>query len=139
LLWAQLAEVLDHRDLVAVADAIVTMQHPGADCLGPLGTIDELRAITAVWAGRRRALAGRKASEHARVGPLSRPESLLRLMVVEAGLPRPEINSTVCDPTGAPIAMADLVWHEYRNLFEYDGDGHRSSRGKYRSDIERYG
>lgn len=139
LMWAQLAEVLDLRDLVAVADSIVTMQHPGAERFGPLGTIDELRAITAAWTGRRGALACKKAIEHVRVGPLSRPESLVRLMVVEAGLPHPQVNSTVCDLTGAPIAMADLVWHEYRNLLEYEGDGHRSSKGKFRSDIERFG
>ena len=77
------------------------------------------------------------ALDRVRVGSLSRPESLQRLQLVRAGLPEPELNVRVQDRRGRLISMADLVWREYRTLIEYEGDGHRTSRTKFRSDITR--
>ena len=74
-----------------------------------------------------------------RAGSLSRPESLLRVMLVKAGLPESVPNQRVCDLNGRLIAMPDLCWPEFRVLVEYQGDGHRTSSGKFRSDITRLG
>lgn len=130
LVWAQLATVLDEDDLVAVADAMVT----GPD---PLCTIPMLRAQVAAWRDRRGAKKLARAIDQVRVGSLSRPESLQRLQLVKAGIPEPELNVTVTDRSGNDIAMADEVWVEFRTIVEYEGDYHRTSRGKFRRDITR--
>ncbi|MDJ0334673.1 hypothetical protein QMG83_05500 [Salinibacterium sp. G-O1] len=130
VVWAQLAQSLDEDDLVAMADALVA----GAD---PVCTMQELRVQTLAWRGRRGARAMLRAIDNVRVGSLSRPESLQRLQLVRAGIPEPRLNVTVADLHGVDIAMADEVWPEFRTLVEYEGDGHRASRGKFRSDITR--
>jgi hypothetical protein len=130
LVWAQLAETLACDDLVAIGDAIVGGGHP-------IGTIAGLREMTHACTGRRGAHRMAAAVELVRVGSLSRPESLLRLIVVRAGIPEPALNLQVTDGLGRPISMADLCWPEFRVLVEYEGDGHRVSPGKFRSDITR--
>lgn len=139
LVWVQLAATLDHRDLVALGDAIVTVQHPSVEAFGTLSTAMKLNDAATRWAGRRGAVAAARAIQHVRVGPLSRPESLLRLMMVEARLPHPEINIHIDDDRGAQIAMVDIAWPAWRTIVEYEGDGHRTSVGKFRSDIDRFG
>ena len=130
LMWSQLASALDLDDLVALGDALVT---------GPeaLATVDELRPMAVSLAGNRGSKNLRQAAEEVRRGPLSRPESLIRLQVLRAGIAEPRLNVTVRDPTGEHLAMTDLCWPKYRTLVEYEGDYHRSSRAKFRSDITR--
>ena len=130
LLWSQLASGLDLDDLVALGDALVTGPEP-------LATVDELRLMAVSWAGNRRSKKLRRAAEEVRRGPLSRPESLIRLQVLRAGIAEPRLNVTVRDPTGEHLAMTDLCWSKYRTLVEYEGNYHRSSRSKFRSDITR--
>lgn len=130
LMWSKLASALDLDDLVALGDALVT---------GPeaLATVDELRLMAVSWAGNRGSKKLRQAADEVRRGPLSRPESLIRLQVVRAGVPEPRPNVTIRDQTGEHLAMTDLCWPKYRTLVEYEGDYHRSSRAKFRSDITR--
>ena len=61
------------------------------------------------------------------VEPLSEsiPESLLRLGLVELGLPRPTAQLTLLDEAGLFIARLDLGWREARVGLEYDGAHHR--------------
>jgi hypothetical protein len=125
LVWAQLAPRLLEDDLVAVGGR------------APLGTMANLHHVAGEHAGHRGAKKIVAALGHVRVGSLSRPETLLRLLLVRAGFPEPALNLEVTDARGRPIAMADLCWPEYRVLVEYEGDGHRTSRGKFRSDITR--
>jgi hypothetical protein len=128
LMWCQLADSLDLDDLVAVGDALVT---------GQFATADELRLAAAAWAGNRGAKKLRQAAEDVRPGPLSRPESLIRLQAMRAGIPEPRLNHTVQGFSGEDLAMTDLCWPEFHTLVEYEGDYHRSSRAKFRSDITR--
>ena len=51
-------------------------------------------------------------------------ESLLRLLVVEAGFPRPVPQHTVRDRDGRFVARVDLAWPELRLALEYDGGHH---------------
>lgn len=139
LMWAQLAESLDERDLVAAGDALITRFHPGMGRWGRISDTSTLASIVAEFRGRRGAVRLTNAIGHIREGPLSRPETLLRLMAVEAGIPEPVLNVEVHDDEGQPISLSDLVWPHYRTVVEYEGDGHRSSRGKFRSDIDRFG
>jgi hypothetical protein len=128
LMWCQLADSLDVEDLVALGDALLT---------GEFATVDQLRRATIYWAGHRGAKKLRRAVEDVRSGPLSRPESLIRLQAMRAGIPEPRLNDTVLGLSGEDLAMTDLCWPEFRTLVEYEGDYHRSSRTKFRSDITR--
>lgn len=115
LVWAQLSTLLDIDDLVAVGDSIVT----GVE---PLASTEELSAIAALCGGRRGALALREALPLIRVGPLSRPESLIRLQMMKAGLPEPALNVAVNDQRGDRIGEPDFCWPEFRVLAEYDSE-----------------
>jgi AbiEi antitoxin C-terminal domain/Protein of unknown function (DUF559) len=51
-------------------------------------------------------------------------ESLLRLLVVEAGFPRPTPQHVVRDAGGRFVARVDLAWPDLRLALEYDGSHH---------------
>jgi len=132
--WCDLASALTVPDLIAVGDYVLTGD-PYKDVL-PLATVDELRAAVELRTGT----AGHRArvSALARIeqGPLSRPESLLRLLVLDAGLPHPLINESVSDERGSFLAMPDLSWPGLKVALEYEGDHHRGT-GQFRRDIRR--
>ncbi len=71
-----------------------------------------------------------------RIGPASRPESLLRLVIVAAGLPEPVIAPPVEVAGGRLTLHPDLAYPELRIAIEYEGDGHREAR-RWERDIER--
>lgn len=138
LLWAQLATVLDADDLVALGDAIVTeLPRPGLLTDSALATIGDLEAAMRSHAGRRGAKAMMAALGSIRTGPLSRTESLLRLILLRAGFPEPLLNVDVLDGDGRVVAIPDLSWPDAKLVVEYEGDYHRRSRTKFRSDITR--
>jgi hypothetical protein len=51
----------------------------------------------------------------------SPPESWLRLMLVENGVPLPEVNWVIATPDGREIVRLDLAWPSARICIEYDG------------------
>jgi len=67
----------------------------------------------------------------------SAKESELRLLLLAAGLPEPEINGTIVDEQGWFVAECDLVYRGAKVVLEYEGDGHRE-RARFRKDISRY-
>lgn len=71
-------------------------------------------------------------------GAQSPRESYLRLLFIDAGLPRPQTQIPVLDVDRVPVAYLDLGWEEYLVAVEYDGDHHRVDRGQYVRDIRRY-
>ncbi|MFC4224730.1 hypothetical protein [Lysinibacter cavernae] len=73
-----------------------------------------------------------------REGSDSRQETLLRLLLADAGLPEPELNVDVCDSAGNWIARVDLLYSEFGVVVEYDGDQHRTSKRQYERDIHRF-
>ncbi|WP_213815379.1 hypothetical protein [Glaciihabitans sp. dw_435] len=72
-----------------------------------------------------------------RQGSESRPETLVRLLLVRAGLPEPEINVEIRDANGRLLGRGDLVYRLWRTLIEYDGDHHRTNAFQYNKDITR--
>lgn len=64
-------------------------------------------------------------------------ETWLRLVLVDAGLPRPQTQIPVRDEFGTVIAYLDLGWEHLRVAVEYDGEQHRSDRSQYNWDIRR--
>ncbi|MGE2816148.1 hypothetical protein ACQI5H_13545 [Mycobacterium heidelbergense] len=87
---------------------------------------------------------GRRGLEQARVsldlvdpGAQSPKETWLRLVLVQAGLPRPQTQISVSDEFGAVVAYLDMGWEDVKVAVEYDGDHHRSDRSQYNWDIRR--
>jgi hypothetical protein len=70
-------------------------------------------------------------------GSQSPRESYLRLLLIDAGLPRPQTQIPVLGVDGIPVAYLDLGWAEYMVAVEYDGDHHRTDRPQYVNDIRR--
>lgn len=68
-------------------------------------------------------------------GAQSPKESWLRLILIDAGLPRPVTQIRVSD--GRLVAYLDLGYEEPKVALEYDGDQHRSDRRQYVKDIRR--
>lgn len=132
--WCDLGEFLAEHDVIAVGDFFVTGN--AYEKVLPQCTVDDLRAAVV----RRRGTAGVRVCARAvgRVaeGPLSRPESFLRLLLVDAGVPAPRVNFSATDHRGSFIAMPDLAWPEVKVALEYEGDHHRGVR-QFRDDIRR--
>ncbi|HVQ83766.1 MAG TPA: DUF559 domain-containing protein [Mycobacterium sp.] len=70
-------------------------------------------------------------------GSQSPRESYLRLLLIDAGLPRPQTQMPVSGVDGMPVAYLDLGWEEHMVAVEYDGDQHRTDRRQYVKDIRR--
>ena len=52
-------------------------------------------------------------------------ETRLRWLLVQAGLPRPEVQSDLIDRDGRFVGRADLYFPAARLVIEYDGGNHR--------------
>lgn len=130
--WIDLAPMLTIDELVAVGDGLVRRRHPVA-------TMDELHAAVSAARGVRGLR--RLAIAVLRVRPRtdSARETVLRLLIIDAGLPEPEVNAEIVDEAGALVAHGDLVWPEARLIVEYDGDHHRTDRWQYSVDVDRIG
>ena len=138
--WATLGAQLSVHDLVALGDAIARIPRvPGGyrAPAAPLGTIDQLRS--AVSAGRRNGVGAlRVALPLVRCGSSSHPESIVRLLLVEAGLPEPQLDVDVFDDSGTLLGCSEMAYPQYRVAIEYEGDHHRVERAQWNRDIDKY-
>lgn len=136
--WATLADDLSEYDLIAVTDFFIRIpRHPGGfrePDGAQLATPEQLRAATR---GRRRARMLCHAVERARSGASSRPETHTRLVIVDGGLPEPELDFDVYDGDHDFIGALDLGYRRKRIGLEYDGSSHRGQR-QFEHDIERH-
>lgn len=89
------------------------------------------------YPGRRGIARSRTAVRLVDPGAQSPKETWLRLLLVDAGLPRPETQIPVRDDFGNVIAYLDMGWRELKVAVEYDGDHHRSDRRQFTWDIRR--
>lgn len=69
-------------------------------------------------------------------GAESPPETHTRLVLVDAGLPRPQTQIRIRNRSGRVFARSDLGWVQWWVLVEYDGADHWN-RGQRARDIER--
>jgi hypothetical protein len=67
-------------------------------------------------------------------GAASPQETRLRLLYLDAGLPRPATQVPVFDGRRA-VRIVDLGWERFRVGSEYDGDVHRTDRRAYVKDL----
>jgi very-short-patch-repair endonuclease len=135
--WCQLATLVGVDDLVAAGDFLITGRAALGGCR-PVATVPMLAEAVERHRGSAGAGLLRAALPLVRMGPLSRRETLLRLRIVRAGLPEPQLNFEVRDPRlGSYVPMVDLAYPEFRVAIEYEGDHHRTPE-QFRRDIRRY-
>ncbi len=83
------------------------------------------------WIGRHARAKGvkrlREVVDLADPGAESPMETRLRMLIVLAGLPRPESQVELYDDGGAFLARVDLYYRRFRLAIEYDGATHRES------------
>ena len=125
--WAQLASTLGEDHLVAVGDAILT-----AALAAPADLIE-----VAEYPRRRGAKALTAALPFLRAGAESPRESAVRLLLVRAGLPEPELNWVLRDAAGRFVARLDMAYPAYRVAVEYDGRQHADLE-QFRRDADRW-
>jgi hypothetical protein len=69
-------------------------------------------------------------------GAESPKETWLRMLLINAGFPRPQTQIPVPGPDSHPLYYLDMGWEHAKIAVEYDGDGHRE-RPRFRNDIVR--
>jgi hypothetical protein len=89
------------------------------------------------YPGRRGVARARQAIELFDAGAQSPKESWLRVVLIQAGLPRPQTQIPVRDEFGNPFAYLDMGWEGVKVAVEYDGEQHRSDRRQYAWDVRR--
>jgi hypothetical protein len=125
--FCQLATILGLVDLVVVGDHLVRHRH---------ATRTALEGAAEGCRGRAGRLA-RRAASLVRDRVDSPMESRLRLLLVLAGIPEPEVNITVRDADGTPVRRYDLSWRDVRVVVEYDGRVHVERVDQWERDLER--
>jgi Protein of unknown function (DUF559) len=115
---ADLATWLDLIDAVAALDAALHRQ---------LVSLADVRC----WIDSHRGWKGvdrlRRATELAEPKTESAMETRLRLLLVQAGLPRPHAQVSLYDEHGSFLGRPDLYYPDQRLGLEYDGASHRDS------------
>lgn len=134
--WASLG-ILPLADLIALGDYFCRRWREGrgrpTPGRSPLAGIDELTA--AVEAGRRRGADRlRAALPLIREDSWSPRESLVRFILVSAGLPEPELNIDLFDEMGRFLGCVDMVYRAERVVVEYLGMLHGETWAR---DVER--
>jgi hypothetical protein len=85
----------------------------------------------------RHARTARQAVLDIRQGAESRPETILRLVMVRAGLPEPELNVDIFSASGLFLGRGDTLFRDFRVIVEYDGEQHRIDSIQYNKDMLR--
>ncbi|WP_382304208.1 hypothetical protein [Herbiconiux sp. UC225_62] len=134
--WLLLAATLGHDALVAVGDYLVRVppredarRHPHIELETLLSRVEESRC----WGIAR----ARRAIVNVREGADSPQETFLRLALVRAGLPEPELNVEIPRADGSLAARVDMFYRDQGVVVEYDGDQHRTDAAQYDRDISR--
>lgn len=127
--WCDLASQLSLGDLVAVGDYLLHWRRP-------LTTREQLDAALRRMSGRRGVVLAREAIDLLSDRAESRPESKLRVIIIRAGLPMPEVNHSEVMTESGRSRRFDLVFRRWRLVLEYQGDYHRSKE-QWRKDMTR--
>lgn len=86
---------------------------------------DQLRGFISGHSRRKGVARLRRVVDLADAGAESPMETRLRLLLVLAGLPRPETQARLYDQRGCFVARTDLFYASQRLCLEYDGGTHR--------------
>jgi very-short-patch-repair endonuclease len=89
------------------------------------------------YVGRRGIRRARQAVDLFDPGAQSPKESWLRVVLIQAGLPKPQTQIPVLNEFGSAVAYLDMGWEDVKVAVEYDGEQHRSDRRQYTWDVRR--
>lgn len=98
--------------------------------------VSEIEAIAARHRGTRGIVALRRALQLVDPGAESPQETRTRLVLINAGLPRPRTQIDVFDG-GCFIARLDMGWPEWKVAIEFDGAHHWTDPAQRTRDIDR--
>ncbi|MFV8402937.1 hypothetical protein [Dermabacter hominis] len=140
--FLDLATVLNPFELVAVGDYLVRRPRPNYEGRSqPYCTIACLKDARERYPRIDGATNTRWALDNIRVGSDSPQETLCRLLLVETGLPEPQLNTPIPLPGGIVVPDRDLVYPDQKVVVEYQGSSHeepqRAARDRYHAEILR--
>jgi hypothetical protein len=127
--WLQLAPLLRLDDLIAAGDRLFKWRDQ-------LATREELEAAFGRMAQQPGIRMARRALRELREDSNSPRETKLRLQVLRAGYPEPELNGEIRLSNGKRT-WGDLVFRRYGTLMEFDGEQHRTSDRQWSRDVDR--
>jgi hypothetical protein len=111
-----LARSLERAPALAAVDAMLHRK---------IASLTGLRRYASDRRGWRGVSQARELIDLAEPDAESPKESILRLILIDGGLPRPRANVTLRTGRGEFIARPDLLYDDGRLVIEYDGDNHR--------------
>ena len=126
--FVDLAAKLPAGELLGFVDAALRAR---------LASVPSLSEVVVRHTGCRGVAKARRVLEHANPAAESPRESMMRWLLVEAGLPTPEVNVNIYDVDGVFLARADMLFRGARVIVEYDGDQHRTDRAQFVHDVQR--
>lgn len=133
--WLDLARILPLKDLVCMGDQLIRIPRPEFEGRqSPYATLDSLRAMVGRHGNMQGIVRARAALDLMRVGADSSPETLLRLAMLDAGLPEPDLQLTLWNRPGSP--SADAGYRSRRIALQYDGAHHLDELQRH-SDLRR--
>lgn len=128
--WTDLANLLTVEDLVVAGDFLLWRRNP-------LASIGDLRAACSRTSGKRGAAKLRIALPLLTDRSDSPPESRIRYRFLRGGLPAAIPNLDLHDDRGRFLARPDLTFVEYREVYDYEGDHHRTDAVQWEKDLAR--
>jgi hypothetical protein len=121
-----LGRLLERDEAVARLDALMRSQ---------IFSVEDVTLLAERHRGTRGLKSLRKALRLVDGGAASPRETWLRLLYIDAGLPRPTTQIPIVEGRGRLVRMADMGWEEFMVVSEYDRDQHRTNRWQYTKDI----
>jgi hypothetical protein len=100
-------------------------------------TKDDVAPLIARYKGARNIRRLRTAVDLMDGGAQSPKESWLRLLLIDAGYPRPTTQIPVHDEWGYPFAYLDMGWEDVKIAVEYDGEHHGTDVEQWKWDVRR--
>jgi hypothetical protein len=124
-------------DLASVGVSLVDLIIAG-DSLVKANDLDPVQFVAAAdgYQGRN-AKRARRAASLVRADVDSPMETRIRLLIVFAGLPEPQVNFILRIADGEWRWRFDLCYPEYKLIIEYDGRQHAFDSGQWIHDLER--
>lgn len=134
--WLDLASVLPLYDLVCMGDQLIRQPRPEFEGrTTPFSTLPDLQKMLNLHRNRQGVVRAREAHDLMRIGADSAQESLLRLAILDAGLPEPDLQIKL-RPEDPFSPTADLGFRSRRLAIQYDG-GHHLEEEQIFSDLRR--
>lgn len=128
--WCDLSTILSLEDLVAVGDRLLWFRDP-------LTTPEELWEMARRYPGRRGARTRTSALPLLSDRSFSPPESIFRVRFVLARFPPLLVNPELYDEHGTFIGMPDILFPDYHEVVDYEGDHHRTDTAQWYKDLDR--